>query len=90
MTGLLDTPISPADQELAARLMLSSIDGASDRVHSGLMEAISDPNRAVAVIGLLTRHLAFTLVARHGPEKARALLQKSILDAGAAADEQRG
>ena len=39
---------------------------------------------AVAVVGLLTRHLAITMVGRHGEEKARAMLQKVILDAGEA------
>ena len=39
---------------------------------------------AVAVVGLLTRHLAITMVGRHGEEKTRAMLQKVILDAGEA------
>ena len=34
--------------------------------------------------GLLTRHLAITMVGRHGEEKTRAMLQKVILDAGEA------
>ena len=36
---------------------------------------------ALAVVALLTRHLAITMVGRHGEEKARAMLQKVILDA---------
>ena len=35
----------------------------------------------MAVVGLLTRHLAITLVQQHGEEGARALLQRIILDA---------
>ena len=42
---------------------------------------------ALAVIALLAKHLSVSLVARHGPEAARALLGKTILDAGAAGDE---
>ena len=36
------------------------------------------------MIGLLTKHLAITLVGRHGEERAKAMLQKIILDAGEA------
>jgi hypothetical protein len=38
MTGddLLNTPVAPADQALAARLTLASVDGDADRVHAGL------------------------------------------------------
>jgi hypothetical protein len=46
-----------------------------------VLEAIADPNTAIAVIGLLTKHLAITLVGRHGEERAKAMLQKIILDA---------
>ena len=74
---LLDTPVSPADQALAARLTLASIDGDADRTYTGLGESVADPNRAVAVIGMLTRHLAITMVGRHGAEKTRAMLQKA-------------
>jgi hypothetical protein len=82
---LLDTPVSPADQGLAARLTLAALDGDPDRVKSGLLEMVgAGADCAVAGIGLLTRHLAVTLVSKHGEEKARAMLQKVILDAGEA------
>jgi hypothetical protein len=84
--SLLDTPVSPADQALAARLTLAALDGDADRVHAGMLEAVADPNRAVAVVGLLTRHLAITMVGRHGAEKTRAMLTKVVLDAGGAAE----
>lgn len=84
--SLLDTPVEPADQQLAARLTLAAVDGDADSVHAGLLEVIADPNRAVAVVGLLTRHLAITLVGRHGEEKTRSMLQKVILDAGEAGE----
>ena len=82
--SLLDTPVPPSTQALSARLTLAALDGAPDRVQAGLLEAIADPNTAIAVIGLLTKHLAITLVGRHGEERAKAMLQKIILDTGEA------
>ena len=82
--SLSHTPIPPADQALAARLTLAAIDGDAERTYTGLGEAVADANRAVAVIGLLTRHLAITMVGRHGEERTRAMLQKVIIDAGQA------
>ena len=70
--SLLDTPVPPSTQALSARLTLAALDGAPDRVQAGLLEAIADPNTAIAVIGLLTNHLAITLVAatvRSGPRR---------------------
>ena len=78
--SLLDTPVPPSTQALSARLTLAALEGAADRVQAGLLEAIADPNTAIAVIGLLTKHLAITLVGRHGEEPAKAMLQKIILD----------
>ena len=66
-------------------LTLASIDGDTERTYTGLREAVADPNTAVAVIGMLTRHLAITMVGRHGEERTRAMLQKVILDASEAA-----
>ena len=82
--SLLDTPIPPAVQALGARLTLASLDGDEARTRTGLTEAIADPNVAVCVIGLLTRHLAVTMIGRHGEQKARAMLEKVITDAGQA------
>jgi hypothetical protein len=83
--SLLDTPVSPADQGLAARLTLAALDGDPDRVQKGLLEMVgAGADCAVSVVGLLTRHLAITMVGRHGEEKTRAMLEKVILDAGAA------
>ena len=88
---LLETPVSPADQALAARLTLASLDGDPDRVHSGLLEMVgAGPDTAVAVVGLLTRHLAITLVQKHGPEKARALLQRSSWTRDRPTGDRRG
>ena len=58
-----------SDPVVADPLTLASVDGDADRVHAGLSEAVADPNRAVAIIGLLTRHLAITMVGRHGEER---------------------
>ena len=47
------------------------------------------PN-TLAVVALLSKHLSLSLLAAHGPEAPRALLQRTILDAGgpsAASDE---
>ena len=65
-------------------LTLASVDGDTERIYTGLGESVADPNRAVAVIGMLTRHLAITMVGRHGEERTRAMLQKVIIDAGQA------
>ena len=82
---LLDTPVSPADQGLAARLTLAALDGDPDRVQKGLLEMVgAGPDTALAIVGLLTRHLAITMVGRHGAEKAKAMLAKTITDAGEA------
>ena len=83
---LLDTPVPPSNQELAARLTLAAVDADFDRVHAGLLEAVAEPNTAIAVVGLLVRHLAITLVSAHGEETTRAPLQRTILDAGQASD----
>ena len=83
--SLLDTPVSPADQALAARLTLAALDGDPDRVQKGLLEMVgAGADCAVSVVGLLTRHLAITLVSKHGAAKARALLEKVIPDTGEA------
>ena len=63
------------------------IGGDGDRVNSGFGEVVdAGIPTAVAVIALLDKHLALSLVVRHGMETA-ALLPKTILDAGAAVDE---
>ncbi len=41
----------------------------------------------MAVIGLLTRHVAITMVGRHGEATTQSMLEKTILDAGGASDE---
>jgi hypothetical protein len=66
---LLDTEIEPAHQALAARLTLASVDGDADRIHQGLGEVVEvGMPAAPAVIALLNKHLAVSLVgcARRG------------------------
>ena len=41
----------------------------------------------LAVVALLSEHLSLSLLAAHGPEATRALLQRTIVDASAASDE---
>ena len=79
--SLLDTPVPPSTQALSAPLTLAALEGAPDRVQAGVLEAIADPNTAIAVIGLLTKHLAITLVGRHGKERAKAM-RKGIHEVG--------
>ena len=68
---------------------LASIDRDAERTYAGLGEAIADPNTAVAVIGMLTRHLAITMVGRHGEGAgpARAEGRSSLTRRGEEADK---
>jgi hypothetical protein len=63
-------------------LTLAALEGPPDRVQAGLLEAIADPNTAVAVIALMSKHMALLLTACHGIQEARGLLQKTILECG--------
>ena len=47
------------------------------------------PN-TLAVVPLLSKHLSLSLLAAHGSEATRALLQRIILDAGAAGEAAEG
>jgi hypothetical protein len=52
---LLDTPIEPAHQALAARLTLASVDRDADRIGQGLQEvADGGMPAALAVVALLS------------------------------------
>ena len=64
---LLDTQIHPEHQALSARLTLAAVDHDADRTAAGLSEVVAGGmSTALAVIALLTRHLAITMVGRHG------------------------
>lgn len=81
----LDVQIQPEHQALAARLGLAAVDGSADRIHSGLSEvaALGIPD-ALAVLAVQSRNLAAALVASCGVDAARAVFERTILDAGEA------
>ena len=84
----LDVQIQPAHQALAARLGLAAVDGSADRIDAGLSEvAALGITEALAVLAVQTRNLAAALVASQGRDCARAVFQRTILDAGVADDE---
>ena len=83
---LLDTEITPAHQQLAARLALACADLDADQLGAGLAE-VAAGGCALPVVALMARNQAATMVEAHGLDLARAILQKTITDADAAGDE---
>ena len=81
----LDVQIQPQHQAIAARLGLAAVDGSADRVDSGLSEvaALGIPD-ALAVLAVQSRNLAAAVIALQGLDGARAVFQRTILDAGMA------
>jgi len=84
----LDVQIEPQHQAIAARLGLAAVDGSADRIDNGLSEvaALGIPD-ALAVLAVQSRNVAAALVASQGVDGARAVFQRTILDAGVADDE---
>jgi hypothetical protein len=71
-----------------ARLTLAPVDYDAGRIDQGMQEVVAGGmSTALAVIALLAKHLGVSLVAAHGVETTRALLHKTILDAGEAVDD---
>lgn len=85
--GPLSTPVSPADQALAARLGLASIDSDSARYRQALTEIVAGGmDTALAVISVVTNHLASGVANAIGVTNARSLLEAAILDANQVSD----
>ena len=85
----LDIAIAPLHQQIAARLALAFIDSAEDRLGLVLAEVGAlDGDGALAVLAVQSRNLAEALSRLMGSqESARSVLQRTVLDAGVAADE---
>ena len=79
---LLNIPVSPADQQLAARLGLASIDNDSERYCQVMAEIIAAGLPcAVAVLSVTNNHLASGVANTIGATVTRRLLEAAILDA---------
>ena len=79
----LDLELSLADQEIAARLGLASLDNDTDRYRRCMQEIVAGGMpTALAVIGVLNNHLASGMANAIGAEKARALFESAILKRG--------
>ena len=77
----LNIEIEPQHQAIAARLGLALLDGDPDRVDGALSEvAALGLECALAVLAVQTRNLVSALTP-HGIEQARAVLQRTTLDA---------
>ena len=81
----LDLQVSLADQGLASRLTLASIDNDPDRYRQVIAEiSAGGMPTALAVIAVLNSHLASGVASSIGMAKARALFEAAILNAGQA------
>jgi len=85
---LLNIPVTPADQQLAARLGLASIDGDSDRYVQVMAEIIAGGLPcAIAVLSVTNNHLASGMATHLGVAAARSVFERTILDAPQASDD---
>lgn len=84
----LNIQITAQHQAIAARLGLAVVDGDPDRVDAALSEAASAGlDAALAVLAVQSQSLAAVLMVHQGAEAARAVFQRTILDAGLADDD---
>ena len=85
---LLDITIEPEHQAIAARLGLGLLDGSPDRVDAALTEAATAGlDATLAILAVQSRSLVAALMILQGLESARAVFQRTILDAKLAGDE---
>ena len=81
----LDIEVTPADQQLASRLGLASIDNDPDRYRQVMAEIQAGGMPcALRVIAVLNNHLASGMATSLGLAAARAVFERTILDAGEA------
>lgn len=84
----LDIKIEPEHQEIAARLGLALLDSDPARVDAALSEtAARGLDGVLAVLAVQSWNLAAMMAALQGLDDARAVLQRTILDAKLARDE---
>jgi hypothetical protein len=83
-----DITVTPATEEVAARLALAAAKSDAARCDAILAE-IGDTglDTALAVLAVQTRSLVAMLTLEHGREETRKLFERTILDAGAVLDE---
>lgn len=84
----LDSEIQPADQRRAAEITEAFVECDGVKVGDGLAELVDlgiEPT--IAVVAVLARNLAVTLVQLVGPENAIRTLESARLDAAMAGDE---
>lgn len=81
----LDTEIEPADQRRAAQLAEAFVEGNGAKVGDCLAELDElGQERTIAVVAVLARNLAVTLVQLVGAEDALRTLERTKLDAAVA------
>ena len=79
--------VYPEDQRRAAELAEAAVQGDGTRVGDLMVELLeAGPVRALAVMAVLTRNLAATLVDAYGRDGALRVLECSRLDASLADD----
>jgi hypothetical protein len=84
----LDIEIEPNHQAIGARLGLALLDGDADRVDQALDEAAVEGLPAtLAILAVQTRNLVAALMLLQGMDDARAVFQRTIIDAGMADDD---
>lgn len=88
MSDQLNIVIRPEHQAIAARLALAFVDEDEGRLGRVTAEvAALTPDDALAVLAVQSRNLASALTDLASAEAARAVLQRTVLDAGMAGDE---
>jgi hypothetical protein len=80
--------VTPAHEEFAARIGRAGVCGDADGVDAILDEiAGAGVECALAVLAVQSRNLIWMLKLTQGEDAARALFEKTIIDAGAACDD---
>ncbi len=91
MTNLAENEVTAADQRRAAELAEACVHANADKVGDLLAELLdAGPVRALAVVAVLSRNLAASLVSAHGHDGALAVLEATRLDASVADDDAPG
>ncbi len=84
----MNIEVTPASQEFAARLGRAGVIRDADGIDSILAEiAAGGVDAVLAVLAVQTGNLVTLLSLQQGPEMARKIFERTILDAGAVIDE---
>ena len=84
----MNITVQPAHEEFGARLGRAGVTGDADGADRVLAEiAGAGLECALAVLAVQSRNLVVTLTLLRGPDEARGIFEKTIIDAGAALDD---